>query len=268
MKLMVNKQIIKKYLLIWLILARNSFLIWLSNKKAIIIFLLGKSVRYTFYFLFLYYLFEATGGFSGYSKDDALFIATTFVLVDTFSQLIFRGVYTFRQLVISGDFDLILVKPVNSLYRVLLGSPDFVDLLMLFPIVIANIYFAGQIGPGLVNIVFYFLALLFGLVISASIHIFLLAMAILIFEVDHMIMIYRDISSMARFPVDIYGQALQGLLTFVVPVGLMVFVPAKLLMGQMNYLIIILLMIYSFAATTLSLWFWKFALKKYTSASS
>jgi len=40
------------------------------------------------------------------------------------AQLLFRDVYRFRPKVVSGDFDLILVKPINPLFRVLLGGAD------------------------------------------------------------------------------------------------------------------------------------------------
>ena len=95
-----------------------------------------------------------------------------------------------------------------------------------------------------------------------------LAMGIITLEIDHTIMIYRDLTSFGRFPVDIYKQPIQGLLTYLIPVGIMITFPAKALMGLMSTGGVLLSLLIGVVAILLSFKFWNFALKKYASASS
>jgi len=107
-----------------------------------------------------------------------------------------------------------------------------------------------------------------GLLISLSFHVAAISLGIITLEIDHTIMVYRDISSMGRFPVEIYTSPLKEILTFVVPVGVMVTLPAKSMMGLVNFSGLISALFFGIGIFYFSLNFWKFALKKYTSASS
>lgn len=249
-------------------MAKNSLLNWSMNRHVLLVFLLGKIIRYIFYFGFLYFLVNSTNGFLGYSKNQVLFFTATFVLIDTVGQFFFRNVYSFRPTLISGDFDLVLVKPLNALFRVLLGGPDPIDLVTIPPILIVVVWIGSLLHPNIFQIITYMILVVNGLLIAAAFHIFVLGFGVVTLEVDNLIMAYRDLTSMGRFPVDIYKQPLQSILTFVVPIGIMVTIPAKSLMGLVNPVWIFASLIFGALLLFSSLRFWNFALKKYTSASS
>lgn len=256
------------YAKIWLLMAKNAMLSWLNKKESVIIFVFGKVVRYLFYFSFLYYLVTKTNGILGFAANQALFFTATYALVDTIGQFLFRSVYTFKQLIVSGDFDLVLLKPINPLFRSLAGGPDLMDLITIPPILLITIYFGSLLNPTLLNTAYYVLLVINALLVSMSIHIFVLSLGVIYLTVDHMIMIFRDFASMGRFPIDIYKQPLKGFLTFIVPVGLMFTIPSKALMGLIGPVGILSSLSFGVFFFLLSLRFWQFALKKYTSASS
>jgi ABC-2 type transport system permease protein len=264
----MNKRKLKFYIKIWSIMARNSFLSWLNKRSTLLIFITGKLIRYAFSFGFLYFLVKNTNGFGVFNANQALFFAITFLFIDTLGQLFFRNVYTFRQLVVSGDLDMVLVKPVNPLFRVLLGGPDVMDLITLPPILFVVIYIGSLLEPSILHTIFYILLVLNSLIISASIHIFVLAIGIITLEIDHTIMIFRDISSMGRIPIDLYKEPLKSLLIFGIPVGVMMTIPAKAMMGIISFWGVFFSIVFGISLFYLSLQFWNFALKKYTSASS
>lgn len=249
-------------------MAKNTLLNWSTNRNVFLIFLVGKIIRYIFYFGFLYFLVKGTNGFLGYSQNQILFFTATFMLIDTLAQFLFRDVYNFRPLVVSGDFDLVLVKPLNALFRVLLGGPDPIDLITIPPILIFVIWLGSLLHPSVLSTLYYVLLVFNGLIIAAAFHIFVLGFGIITLEVDHMVMVYRDLSSMGRFPVDIYKQPLNAVLTFIVPVGIMITVPAKALEGFIGPLEVFSSILFGIFLFFISLAFWKFALTKYSSASS
>jgi ABC-2 type transport system permease protein len=249
-------------------MARNSFIAWFNKKKLLVIFLLGKIIRYIFYFSFLYFLVSSSNGIAGYSKDQVLFFMATYTLVDTLSQFLFRNVYTFRQLVVSGDFDMLLTKPINPLFRVLAGGPDPIDLITIPPIAFLTLYFSSRLNPDPMQVIFFTVLLINALIIAMCFHIFVVSIGIITLETDNTIMIYRDLTSMGRFPIDIYKEPLKGILTFIVPVSLMMTIPAKGMMGLVTFWGLITSLIFGSVLYILSLCFWKYALTKYTSASS
>lgn len=256
------------YIKIWFLMAKNAILSWLNKRESVIIFVFAKVVRYFFYFSFLYFLVKKTNGIAGFSANQALFFTATYSLIDTTAQFLFRSVYTFRQLIASGDFDLILLKPINPLFRSIAGGPDLMDLITIPPIIAITVYFGVMLNPSLVSFLMFILLILNAIIVSMSVHIFVVSLGIITLSVDNLIMIFRDFSSMGRFPIDIYKQPLKGFLTFIVPVGLMFSIPSKALMGLVSPVGFLI----SFSAAILffivSLKFWQFALKKYTSASS
>jgi ABC-2 type transport system permease protein len=95
-----------------------------------------------------------------------------------------------------------------------------------------------------------------------------MALGIITLEIDHTIMIYRDLTSLGRFPIDIYKEPLKSILTFVIPVGVMVTLPAKALIGLISPVGVLISFVVGILAIFLSARFWKYALRFYTSASS
>jgi len=256
------------YLKIWSVIARNSLLNWSMNRNVLLVFLIGKIIRYVSYFGFLYFLVKGTGGFLSYNQNQALFFTATYVFIDTTAQFLFRNVYSFRPMVVSGDFDLILVKPINSLFRVLFGGPDPIDLITIPPAIAGLIWIGSLLNPTVFQIFSYIILLINGLIIATAFNIFVLGFGIVTLEVDHMVMVYRDLTSMGRFPVTIYRQPLQWILTYIIPIGIMITVPARALSGFVGPLGVFLSLLFGAAMLFASLKFWKFALTKYTSASS
>lgn len=258
----------KRYFKIWLILGKMSLSIHLLRKFGFFVFLLGKVLRFLFFILFLVFIFQKSGGLASYSSNQAIFFFIVFHFVSSLSQMFFRGIYTFRQQVVSGSFDLILSKPFSPLFRVVFGSFDFIDLVTIPPLVFALYYSGSFLSPSFINIAAFIVLLLNSLIISFSLSVFIVSLSLITLEIDHMVMIYRDLETMARFPVDIYGRKIGTLLTYVIPLGIMITFPAKAFMGFLSFKFVLFSFILGGLFFWLSLRFWNFALKKYASASS
>jgi ABC-2 type transport system permease protein len=169
---------------------------------------------------------------------------------------------------VKGTFDFILVKPINSLFRSLMGGADLLDFLTIPPMIIAVYYVGSLLNPTPIEIVFYLLLLVNGFLLAAAFHIAVISLGIITLEVDHTVMIYRDVSNLGKLPVDIYKEPLKGFLTYVLPVGIMITLPAKALMGLVSFQGVLGSLILGVGAFFVSTRFWNYALKQYTSASS
>lgn len=260
---------ITKYIKVWWLYAINSFQTQLMVRWAVIIFLLAKILRFAIFTLFIVILVKKTTVLAGYNLDETILFFLSFNLVDILTQLFFREVYRFRPAVVTGNFDFYLIKPINPLFRALATGPDLLDFITLIPLSLAIVYFINrlQISDPFALITYLFLIGI-GLIIALSFHILVLALAVVTTEIDHAIMVYRDIAAMGRMPVDIYVEPIRSLLTFVIPVGIMMSYPAKALMGLLSPVLIIYAFIFTISLLFLSLKTWNFAVKQYSSASS
>lgn len=260
----------KKYLNVWGQLAHISFAEQLATRFSSILFLIGKIARFALFLIFLISLTARSGGLSGYTKDQAIVFFLVFNLADILTQLFFRGVYFFRQKVVSGEFDFYLVKPMNPLFRILAGYTDFLDLITLFALAgYAAIFFNASsliITPQ--NAVLFIVMLILSFLIALAIHIIVVAIGIITTEVDHTIMIYRDLTQMGRIPIDVYTQPVRVALTYLIPIAVMISVPAQALLGLLSPISIFISLFLVSCFLFLSLRLFRYSLSQYSSASS
>lgn len=248
----------------WLF-ARNSMRTMTQGRVGIAIFTLGKVIRFAFLFFLLYFIFSKTRILKGYTLQQAALFYMVFNLVDTISQILFREVYRFRSLVVSGSLDTILLKPYHPFLRILLGGVDVLDIILLIPYILITLFIASGSSPIGINILSFFLLFINALWIATSFHIIVLAFGILTTEVDHTILIYRDITSLGRFPMSLYQEPIRSIFTFIIPVGIMTSFPAQMLIGTLSWDRFILSFVISSMLFVGAMWLWKFALKRYQS---
>ena len=258
-----------KYFKLWAKLTAYSFMVSLTSRFNAIVFFIGKLFRFLFFAIFLLALFSQTKTIAGYNAREIVFFFLTFNFIDTVTQLFFREVYRFRPLVVSGNFDLVLVKPISPLFRALAGGADPLDLFMLVPYIGAIIYVGLFLTKfSLPAILLYLLLLVNSFLIATGFHVLVLSLAVVTTEIDHTIMIYRDLTSMGRVPVDIYREPLRLILTFIIPVGIMMTIPAKAFFGLIAPGFAVVTFTVGLTFLYFSVKLWRFALSRYSSASS
>lgn len=240
-----------------------------ASRFGVILFTVGKLLRFFFFLIFLFLILGRTNTLAGYSVWEVVFFFATFNLIDTLPQMILRSVYRFKSLVVSGDFDLFLIQPISPLFRAIFGSSDILDL----PMLLLSIGFILYSGFHLPNVsvlgVFFYVALVFNaMLIALAFHILVVALGVATTEVDSTIMLYRDLTQMGRVPIAVYQQGISFLLTFVVPIGIMMTFPVEALIGALSYQFIIYSFVFGATFLLLSLLSWRIAIKHYSSASS
>jgi ABC-2 type transport system permease protein len=237
---------------------------------AAILFIIGKVVRFCFFFIFLFVVLSATQNLAGYNREQVIFFFLVFNLIDIIVQCFFRGVYHFRYNVVKGEYDFDLGKPWPAWFRPIFGYTDPLDFITLIPLWSYFIWFvfSRHLFTGVGDLVLFFLLLGNSIILGFSFHLLACSICLLTTEIDHLIWVYRDLTSMAKFPTDIYQKFIQFFLTFTIPVVILFTVPAKALLGLISWPWVIL----AFAISGLSWWgsmkFWRHALRRYSSASS
>ncbi len=251
-----------------------AFLMQFANRWSSLGWLGGKLVRFVFFFIFLSAIFQHVPSVANYTLAEAALFFLTFNLVDIAAQIFFRGLYMVGRDIREGDMDFYLIQPVHPLFRISSNLVDFLDFLTLIPVTILTLYILPKIlGPAsageLLGRVFLYLILCAnGVLIAFSIHVLIASITVRTQQMETTIWLYRDMASLGRFPVDVYSDLFRFILTFAIPIAVMVSYPSKALLGLLSlkqvafaFFISSVLLIFSQAS-------WKSALKKYCSVSS
>jgi ABC-2 type transport system permease protein len=217
--------------------------------------------------LFLFY--QGNYSFEGWSWEESLIVLGIFTLLQGFSSTFLApNLNRIVRHIQQGTLDFVLLKPISSqfwLSAYTISPWGMADLI--FGVVLI-LYAGGKLGLRAENYVLSLIPLLFGLVILYSLWFMLGALSIWFVKIYNVTEVLRGLVEAGRFPIAAYPTAYRFFFTFIIPVTFLTTIPAEVLLGRGQ-------VEWSVAAAALSLvlllasnWFWRFALRFYTSASS
>jgi ABC-2 type transport system permease protein len=220
--------------------------------------------------LFGLFLFYRTGyTFSGWSWEAALIVLGIFTLLQGFSAtFLASNLNRIVRHVQEGTLDFILLKPIPSQFWLSThtlspwGLPD-----LIFGCIIIG-YAGKRLGVGINGYLLGVLPLLFSFVILYSLWFMLGSMSIWFVKIYNVTDVLRGLLEAGRYPIAAYPTAYRFFFTFVMPVAFLTTVPAQVLLGRSEISWLIGAAILAVLLFFVSTWFWRFALRFYTSASS
>lgn len=148
----------RKYLKIISLVLKNFFSLELVAKGIF---------EYGFYFIILIFAFKNVSYFSSYTYSDLNLISAIYLLSIFLYKFFNENALIFRYMLISGNFDLVLVKPINPLFRILINKVDVAGLIVSLILVFVTGYFGTLPNP---------LTVLASLIIEVSMFIFVISL--------------------------------------------------------------------------------------------
>ncbi|AKG24478.1 ABC transporter permease [Calothrix sp. 336/3] len=220
--------------------------------------------------LFGLFLFYNKGyRFSGWSWEAALIVLGIFTLLQGFSATFLApNLNRIVSQVQQGTLDFVLLKPIPSQFWLSThtfspwGLPD-----LFFGCLLIS-YAGTRLGLQTSDYFLSIIPLFFGFVMLYSLWFILGATSIWFVKIYNVTEVLRGLLEAGRYPMIAYPVAYRFFFTFIVPVAFLTTIPAEVMLGrsQLNWLLSS-----GFLALGLflvSIWFWRFALRFYTSASS
>jgi ABC-2 type transport system permease protein len=218
----------------------------------------------------LYMMFGTTGTtIHGWSWHQALIITGMFTMMDGVSGVLLSpNLSKIVQYVQKGTLDFILLKPINSQFWLSLRNASPWGIPSLIFGVTLTIYAAIKSGVSPAGMLLGVLPLLFGMVMLYSLWFVIGATTIWFTKIYNATEVLRAVTDSSKYPMSYYPAAFRFVFYFVLPVAFLTTVPAEMMLGKSPYFWIAieagLATLLFFAAS----WFWRFALRSYTSASS
>jgi ABC-2 type transport system permease protein len=220
--------------------------------------------------LFSLFLFYRTGyTFEGWSWEEALVVLGLFTLLQGFSSTFLApNLNQIVKQVQNGTLDFVLLKPISSQFWLSTrtvspwGLPD-----LIFGSSI--IFYAGEkLELTLTDYLLGILPLAFGLVSLYSLWFILGATSIWFVKIYNVTEVLRGLLEAGRFPMVAYPAAYRFFFTFIIPVAFLTTIPAEALLNETGIGWILGAAGLAIALLATTHYFWRFALRFYTSASS
>lgn len=220
--------------------------------------------------IFGLFLFYRTGyTFQGWRWEEALIVLGIFTLLQGFSSTFLApNLNRIVDHVQKGTLDFVLLKPISSQFWLSIhtlspwGLPDII-----FGSILIS-YAGGRLGITLTNYLISAIPLVFGLGSLYSLWFMLGATSIWFVKIYNVTEVLRGLLEAGRYPMVAYPIAYRFFFTFVVPVAFFTTVPAEAMLGRVQVGWIVGAGLLALGLLIVTRFFWSFALRFYTSASS
>lgn len=220
--------------------------------------------------LFSLFLFYRTGySFQGWNWQEALIVLGIFTFLQGVSAtFLIPNLNRIVDQVQQGTLDFVLLKPISSQFwlstRIISpwGFPDlFFGSVLIF-------YAGSELGLNLRNYLLSIFPIFLGVIILYSLWFMLGATSIWFVKIYNVTEVLRGLLEAGRYPMVAYPVAYRVFFTFVVPVAFLTTIPAEAMLERSQLGWIIGASILAIILFLASKFFWQFALRFYTSASS
>lgn len=215
--------------------------------------------------------FQFTDTIVGWSKSDFLVFMGVFRIIKGLFDVFFRpNIHAIPYAVNQGEMDYILTKPVNSLFLSSVRIHQYSES-MTIAMGIGILIYGFSIADTPFNPVslLYLVALVpLGLVIFYCFLLSFAALSIFFQRLRATYNYYDIISNTFRYPLDVLGYNHRFASTLLIPFLVVFTTPAKLVLGKLPPIYLLVEAISSALIFSATYAFWKFALRHYSSASS
>ena len=221
-------------------------------------------------FIVLFFLLSGFNNIEGWNIYE---IALIYSIVE-FGHGVYRffanGLNIFQNLIISGRFDGLLIRPISTLTQVIFQQIEFKRIGFIIQALGVGIFRIINLNLSINQILLYVFLLLLAPIITLEISIIIASTAFWMTKNDDLVVLaYYSTKTAAVYPASIYDKFFQYVLTFAIPLATVGYYPVLYLTGKSeNILNIFAPIIAILVFGPLSLLIWNLGLKKYTSTGT
>jgi len=204
-----------------------------------------------------------------------IFLATTLFVTSIVQALFMPNAEEFSELIRRGDLDFVLLKPIDTQFLVSLHRMNWSSLANFVFGAILLVYSLYRLNyvPGLLQCVLYPIYVACGIAIMYSLMISMAAVSVWMGRNQSLYNFWFYITNFSRYPMEIYrgtwGDPLRWTFTFILPVLIVVNVPARLIVKPLEARpLAVAAIFYTVGCLVVSRWVFHRALISYRSASS
>lgn len=207
----------------------------MQYRASFLLLVLGQCLTPFTVFAGLYFMFERFGEMKGWSFYEVLLCFAVTHMAFSITECFARGFDMFSSLVVSGDFDRLLVRPRGTIIQVLGSKFEFsrVGRLVLGIVVLVWTIMNLDIAWSPLKITALVLMEASGVLIFASIFILCASFSFWTVQGLEIANILTDGGrEMTQYPLSIYHRRIQQFFTFIIPFGCANYLPLQYILGR------------------------------------
>lgn len=261
----------KRYLSIYKSFFRFSFSNFTAFRANAINNIIATSAWGAFQFIWIQLLTIRTQSAFGWTRDELVILAILYIIIiGVFHFFFTRNFDRFSRIIDQGELDFLLLKPIDSQFIatcLILNFPNLIRVLL--GTILLMVYLSVRhISLPLIGIMGFFVFVVFGVILLYSLWLFYSSILIWFPRLTNIIEFLYTINGMGRYPTEMIEGLRNILVLFLLPFSIAIATPAKILVRGTLQGDGWMLMAISLGMFILSRFWWKFALRFYTSASS
>ncbi len=214
--------------------------------------------------------FQFTGSLAGWTYPELLVVIGLFFTVNGLRQALFQpNLERMSDYIRRGTLDFLLTKPVDAQLLVSLrhlGVNNLLDPLMGLVLAASGIALSGR-GLSVAALASFVLSLTAAVLLLYALMLTLMALAVVLTGAEALDEVGFGVAELARFPVQMYRNPLQTVLT-IVPVAFLTTFPARALLGRLDPIMLLVSPMVALTSVTLATLLWRRSLRSYTGASA
>ncbi len=242
----------------------------IEYKADFIIDIATQIARSIFGVVFIWVLFQNITSINGWTFGEMLFLSGLSQLVFGIFNSFF-ALWILEFLVVRGEFDKILIKPINALFQLITHELDVEhigDILLALVIISVSSQMIG-LSWNLANIAMLIFFSVTGVVILFSLALITSSLSFWFGKSNTLTEVIYHLTGFTKYPLEIYSTLITFAVSFVVPFAFVNYYPAQLFIGKgiapsLAYLTPVVAMI----AFAVAYGVWKLGLKNYQSTGS
>lgn len=222
-------------------------------------------------FLFTLVLINFTQVLGHWTKGDVFIVLGFFrlMIVPVWGWM-FQSFSLIPKQISEGKLDLLLAKPIDNQFMVSTQSFGFSIIPSLFAGVGFIVYGFRLLGsvPTVVSLFLFFWLILISTILAYGVYFSIIALSLYVERLNNIQHIFISLYDASHYPGEIFSPVFRLLFTTLIPISLIIVVPAQVLFLPINWLEIIYFHLLAIGFFMLGRKIWTHGLRRYSSASS
>lgn len=225
---------VKRYLRLYRALISQFFKMVVQSKVDFFMGLFGFFFTQVSGILFLYLVFEQIPSLQGWTLEQLVFIYGFAQIPRGIDHLFTDNIWLVAwRLVINGDFDRYMLRPMNVFFQVIAEKlqPDALGELLVGLILVVYSAVKGVVVLDAAHIVLFIVSVFAGALIYTSIKLFFASLSFWIKQSGPFLQLAYEMADFAKYPTEIYAKVLRFVITWVIPFAFVAYLPAGYFLG-------------------------------------
>ncbi len=261
----------KKYSRIFRVFINNAFSYEAQYRRDTILKMIVNLLWVGMFFTVIEVIFSQTNAIAGWSKPEVYLMTVFWIMQDELWVTFFGSNLPYiSDIIVEGDMDLMIIKPISTLFLISFqklltrGFYRFLTQILILAWLLHR--FAFSITP--LRALTGASLLLVAVWVNYSISLVLNTLSFWFARIENINAVHAYLTSLGKYPVSVWPKAVRVLLLSAIPMAFCAYIPVATLVGRWPWYGVLYAYILAGLLFFLAVQFWRFALKRYSSASS